>query len=261
MENNRLQLNDKIIIKDLSHSFIVPNSKTMMKILNSISFNVKEHEILCIVGHSGCGKSTLLRIISGLLKPDEGTVKIDGVPIEGISTNRILLFQDLYLFYWMTVLENVEFIFEARGFSKNDRNEKALELINLVGLKTFEKYYPHEISGGMQQRLALARSLAAEPSILLLDEPFSSLDVQTQSELEKEFLNLHETKKFTTIIVTHDIRQAIYLGDRVIVMSNRPANIKALFDIPFQRPRNLEIKHSEEFYYLEANLSETIKNI
>ncbi|MBK8483877.1 MAG: ABC transporter ATP-binding protein [Saprospiraceae bacterium] len=159
----------------------------------------------------------------------------------------------------MTVIENVEFAYEIKGFSKETRRTMAINIINFIGLRGFENYYPNEISGGMQQRLALARALAAEPSVLLLDEPFSSLDAETRTELEKEFLNLQKTKKFTTIIVTHDIRQAIYLGDRVMVMSGIPANIKVTSEIPFPHPRNINVRYLKEFLDLEKDLSSKIR--
>lgn len=251
---------EKISVKNLSHVFVVPGSETVLPVLEAVSFEVIETELLCLVGPSGCGKTTLLKILAGLISPLEGVVQIDGHSVNGPSPERILLFQDLYLFDWMTVLGNVEFALEAKGVTKPTRRRRALDMLHFVGLKGFEQYYPHEISGGMRQRLALARSLAAEPTVLLMDEPFGSLDVETRAAMESEFLALHEAKKFTMILVTHDVRQAIFLGDRVLVMSRRPATIKMTVLVPFPRPRQACIRHTPEFHALEDSLSNSIRS-
>ena len=264
MENRSWRKNEdmsnapKISVENLNHSFIVPGSETRLPVLESVSFEVNESELLCLVGPSGCGKTTLLRILAGLTEPVGGTVRIDGLPIAGPGPDRILLFQDLCLFDWMTAQANVEFALEARGIAARSRSAKSLDIIDTVGLKGFEFYYPHEISGGMRQRLALARALAAEPAVLLMDEPFGALDVETRAEMESEFLSLREAKGFTTILVTHDVRQAAYLGDRVLVMSHRPATIRTIVPIPFSRPRPLAIRRTNEFHALEDKLSTNI---
>ena len=250
----------KIFVQDLNYAFVMPGSETLLPILKAVSFDVMENELLCLVGPSGCGKTTLLRILAGLLSPLEGIVQIDHHSVNGPSPERILLFQDLHLFHWMTVLGNVEFALEAKGIAKLARRKRAFDLLQFVGLKGFEDYYPHEISGGMRQRLALARALAAEPVVLLMDEPFGSLDVETRAVMESEFLALREAKKFTTILVTHDVRQAIFLGDRVLVMSNRPATIKMSVPVPFSHPRQVCIRHTPEFHALEDSLSNSIRS-
>jgi ABC-type nitrate/sulfonate/bicarbonate transport system ATPase subunit len=246
----------KIRVEELSHSFRSPGDPSAhdLKVLKSVSFHVFKHEIVCLLGPSGCGKTTLLRALAGLLLPLEGRVYVDDEPIRGPSPERILVFQELHLFHWMTVLKNVEFATEARGIPSSNRRPLARELLSLVGLSEFEDYYPHEISGGMRQRLALARALAAEPSVLLMDEPFGALDVETRVRLQEEFLLLHQKKKFTTVIVTHDPRQAIFLADRVLVLSHRPGTVEKFCQIPFARPRDAKLQHTSEFVAIETSL-------
>lgn len=250
----------KIWVNNLSHSYHAPDGEAWLPVLKSVSFDIVEGELLCLVGPSGCGKTTLLRILAGLLKPTEGTIQVGGLPVNGPSPDRILLFQDLSLFHWMTALGNVEFALEAKRISNPARRARALEIIEFVGLIGFEDYYPHEISGGMRQRLALARALAAEPAVLLMDEPFGSLDVDTRAVIENEFLALHEVRRFTAILVTHDVRQAVFLGDRVLVMSRRPASIKMCVPVPFSRPREGAMQHTVEFHNLEDRLSDSIQS-
>jgi len=249
-----------ISVRNLSYAYLDPESQAQLPVLSSVSFDVAQSELVCIVGPSGCGKTTLLRILAGFIHPLQGTLEINGHPIDGPSPERILLFQELHLFYWMTVVGNVEFALEARGVPKPARRPRALDVIEFVGLDGFERYYPHQLSGGMRQRLGLARAFAAEPAILLMDEPFGSLDVEARSEMESEFLALHEAKKFTAIVVTHDVRQAVFLGGRIFVMSHRPASINLTVTVPFARPRQSSIRQTTEFHALEDSLSSQIRS-
>jgi len=248
----------KIVVEDLRQGFAVPESGDMLHVLDRVSFEVVENEVLCIVGPSGCGKTTLLRILAGLSNPLEGIVLVNGHRVSGPGSDRILLFQELHLFHWMTALGNVEFALESRSLPRPDRRARAADVLDFVGLDGFEYYYPHEMSGGMRQKLALARALAADPEVLLMDEPFGSLDVETRSAMESEFLHLREVRRFTTVLVTHDVRQAVFLGDRVLVMSHRPATIKMSVTVPFRRPRQPYIRQTAEFHTVEDSLSKSI---
>jgi len=258
MSNNGMTGEAKISVTNVSHDYPDPDSGGRKQVLSKVSFDVSEGEVMSIIGPSGCGKSTLMSIIAGLVMPSGGEVKVNGQIVDGPSPTRILLFQELFLFEWMTTLGNVEFALEARRVSKPDRRQKAIEILNLVGLAGFENYYPNKISGGMKQKLALARALAAEPQVLLLDEPFGALDLQTRNELEFELLNLLKFGNQTVIIVTHDIRQAIFLGDRILVMSPRPATIKKSFVVPFPHRRQEGIRLTREFNDLETLVSASI---
>ena len=204
--------------------------------LEDLFIRVRRHEFLCIVGASGCGKSTLLRIIGGLDSEYHGMVKVDGEKIGGAGLDRGFVFQEPRLLPWQTVRKNMEF-----ALQKGRREENAAlisEHLELVGLTGFENAYPSQLSGGMAQRVAIARALVNKPGILLLDEPFGALDALTRLKLQQEFLNIWEKAKTTMIMVTHDIEEAIFLGDRVIVMSDRPGTVKKEYIINLPRPRN-----------------------
>ena len=248
----------KIIVEGLSHSFTMSASAESLLVLRDVSFEVLEGELVCIVGPSGCGKSTLLRAIAGFLIPLAGNVKIGGKLVKAPSREKVMLFQDLYLFDWMSAAGNVEFALEARGVGKQNRKDEAIRLLDSVGLAGFERHYPQELSGGMRQRLALARSFAADPAVLLMDEPFSSLDVEARYNLEEEFLDLSHSKRLTTLLVTHDVRQAVFLADRILVMSHRPGTIKEIMCINLPMPRISSTRQSKEFHALEDALSEKI---
>lgn len=251
----------KLSVHNVSHRFSIPGSSDgTLEVLSNVSFEVENGEIVCLVGPSGCGKTTLLRIIAGLTSPTEGAIKTrDGV-VSGPAPERIMLFQDLFLFDWLTVKGNIEFALEAKGLERAAWGDRVTELLDLAGLRDFVDYYPVEISGGMRQRLALARALAAEPEILLMDEPFGALDVETRATLESQFLALRDAKRFTSILVTHDVRQAVFLGDRVLVLSQRPATIKMSVVVPFPRPRYAVIRSSQDFHGLEDTLADSIRS-
>lgn len=208
--------------------------------LDHINLQVKAGEFLCIVGPSGCGKSTLLHLIAGLQQPTSGTVLIDGQPVSGPGTDRILIFQELGLFPWLTVADNVEFGMKMKGMLKSDRKLKVGYYLRLVQLSQFANNYIHELSGGMRQRVALARALATEPDVLLMDEPFAALDAQTRDLLHDELERIWEQTGRTIIFVTHNVREAARLGDRVAVFTFRPGRVKREFPVVQPRPRQIE---------------------
>jgi|SRR6185369_9828889 NitT/TauT family transport system ATP-binding protein len=208
--------------------------------LEGINLEVSAGEFLCIVGPSGCGKSTLLHLIAGMDRPSGGSISLDGEPVVGPGPDRLLILQELGLFPWLTARENVEFGLKLKSYSKSDRRELARRYLNLVHLSQFENSYPHQLSGGMKQRVALARALVMKPDVLLMDEPFAALDAQTRDRLHDELERIWDETGQTIIFVTHNVREAVRLGDRVVVMGYRPGRIKREFRIALERPRHLE---------------------
>jgi NitT/TauT family transport system ATP-binding protein len=208
--------------------------------LQNIDLEIEQGEFVCIVGPSGCGKSTLLHLIAGLDSPTTGEVIVDEAPVKGPGTDRILLFQELGLFPWLTVRQNVEFGLKMAGVSKIERRDRARIFLRMVHLSHFEDHYIHQLSGGMKQRVALARSLALRPKILLMDEPFAALDAQTRDMLHDELERIWKETAPTIVFVTHNVREAVRLGDRVLLMSFRPGRIKTQFQITLNRPRHVE---------------------
>ncbi|HID18150.1 TPA: ABC transporter ATP-binding protein [Candidatus Bathyarchaeota archaeon] len=206
--------------------------------LNGINLSVLDGEILCIVGPSGCGKTTLLRIIAGLEKPTSGDILLDSKAVVGPGSDRAMVFQEYALFPWRTVLENVTFGLELKKLRRKEALMRAEGYIKLVGLSGFEDKYPHQLSGGMMQRAALARALACEPRILLMDEPFGALDAQTRNLMQKELLDIWEKTEKTIIFVTHNVEEAIYIGDRIVILTARPARVKTIIDVELTRPRD-----------------------
>jgi NitT/TauT family transport system ATP-binding protein len=218
-----------------------------MKALESINLKVKENEFLCIIGPSGCGKTTLLRLVAGLDKPTSGKILLDGKEVENPGQDRGMVFQEFSLFPWRTVLKNVEFGLELKGMKDKDMREIAEKYIALVGLKGFENRFPYELSGGMKQRIAIARALAPDPAILLMDEPFGSVDAQTRNVLQEELLEIWKRTKKTVLFVTHSVDEAVYLADRVAVMSARPGCLVKCLDIDTPRPRKRTSLEVNEF--------------
>ena len=208
--------------------------------LQNIDLEIEQGEFVCIVGPSGCGKSTLLHLLAGLDHPTTGEITVDGGPVKGPGTDRILLFQELGLFPWLTVRQNVEFGLKMAGVSKQERKDRARYFLRMVHLSHFEDHFMHQLSGGMRQRVALARSLALKPKILLMDEPFAALDAQTRDMLHDELERIWKETAPTIVFVTHNVREAVRLGDRVLLMSFRPGRIKSQFQVRLNRPRHVE---------------------
>ena len=207
--------------------------------LDRVSFDVLPGRITTVVGPSGCGKTTLLRLASGLLGASSGAVLYNGAPVNGLNTSVGYVTQDSNLFPWLTALGNVEFPLAVRGVAARERRDKALHWLRLVGLEGFEHSYPSQLSGGMQKRVSIVRTLIYEPSVVLLDEPFGALDAQTRMGLHHELLELWREKQSTMLFITHDLVEAITLSDQIIVMTRRPGRVKEIYDVPLARPRNV----------------------
>lgn len=215
--------------------------------LDDFSIVVEEKEFITIVGPSGCGKSTFLLLVAGLEPVTSGDLFLDGRPVDGPNADHAIVFQEYLLFPWRTVWKNVEFGPEVREIPKERRKEIVSKYIHLAGLEGFEDRYPHELSGGMKQRVAIARALANEPKVILMDEPFGSLDALTREVMQVELLRIWQKNRCTVIFVTHSIEEAVFLSDRVVVMNGNPGRAKKVFPIPFGRPRKREIITSTEF--------------
>jgi NitT/TauT family transport system ATP-binding protein len=236
-----------------------PKNREPVMALNDFSLEVGKGEFVSIVGPSGCGKSTFLNILLGLIKPDSGEVQLNGAPITGPGQERAMVFQEFGLLPWRTVTANVELGLELKGIAAAQRAARANELIKLVGLKDFASHYPHELSGGMKQRVGLARALATEPEVLLMDEPFAALDAQTRDLMQMELLQIWEHTKKTVLFVTHSIEEAAYLSDRVIVMSARPGRTKDILKIDLPRPRDYEMRLTPEFNEIKLRIWDVLK--
>ena len=242
----------KLKIDNVVKEYVGNKGKTVA--LNGVSLDIKENEFICVVGPSGCGKSTLLNIIAGLLEPTSGAVYLDGKKIEGTGVERGVVFQGYALFPWRTVLKNVMFGLEMKRMPKDQAEQIARKYIKSVGLEGFEHAYPKELSGGMRQRVAIARAYAADPEVLLLDEPFGALDAQTRVQLQSELLNTWEHEKKTCFFITHDVDEAIILAQRVIIMSARPGRIKKIVDIDIPYPRTQATKTDPRFLELKTEI-------
>ena len=249
----------KLELRNLYKSF--PRGSEQISVVEDFSISIPNLEFIAIIGPSGCGKSTLLRLIDGLIPSDSGWISIDGEDVTGVvgGQGRGMVFQGFDLFPWRTALGNVEFGMEPMGISASERKQIAMHYIELVGLSGFADSYPHELSGGMQQRVGLARALAIKPEILLMDEPFGALDVQTRDILQDELLSIWSKERKTVLFVTHSVEEAIYLADRIAVITPRPARIDHLIDVPFGRPRSEEVKSLPEFLELRHKIWQTLK--
>ncbi len=244
--------------KDVSLTFR-PKNREPVAALRELSLDVGKGEFVSIVGPSGCGKSTFLNILLGLLKPDTGSMQLNGTRITGPGQDRAMVFQEFGLLPWRTVLGNVELGLELKGVEASVRRGRAQELIEMAGLAGFEAHYPHELSGGMKQRVGLARALATDPEVLLMDEPFAALDAQTRDLMQAELLQVWERTKKTVIFVTHSIEEAAYLSDRVVIMSARPGRTKTSIRINLPRPRDYEMRLSAKFNEIKAEIWNALK--
>ena len=227
--------------------------------VSDTSLTVRPGEFVSIVGPSGCGKSTLLNALAGFLTPSGGSVTVDGEPISGPSADRGMIFQQYSLFPWKTVRQNVEFGLKMSGVSRGERERRARTLLGLAGLTPFENHYPDRLSGGMKQRVGIVRALATGPRILLLDEPFGALDAQTRLIMQQILTNMWQQLKISVLFVTHDIDEAIFLSDRIYVMTARPGSIKAEIVVPLPRPREPAMTLSSEFLGLRRGLMSLIR--
>ena len=235
----------QIVIDGVSHMYRPPRGRAVLA-LDQVSLEVRNREFVALLGPSGCGKSTLLYLIGGFLPVETGTIAVDGNAVSSPGPDRGIVFQHFALFPWKTVRGNILYGLERQGMPKAEREKRALDFIELVGLSGFEDSYPSQLSGGMKQRTAIARTLAFDPNILLMDEPFGALDAQTRALMQTELLGIWQRTPKTVIFVTHDVQEAVYLAERVAVMSARPGRIKAIVDIKFGE-RDPSIFRSKEF--------------
>jgi len=238
----------------LRHEYYQPRTGGRLLALDNINLQVEDGEFVTIVGPSGCGKTTFINLCDGLLKPTAGQINIDGTQVTGPGTDRGMVFQDSCLMPWRTVFKNVIFGLECQKLDNTEGQERARKFINLVGLQGFEDHYPHELSGGMQQRCNLARALTVDPKILIMDEPFAALDAQTREIMQMELLRIWNEARKTILFITHQINEAIYLADRVIVFGSRPGKVKQTIKVDIPRPRPLAVKRSKQFLDYEDNL-------
>lgn len=222
--------------------------------VRDLTLDVQEGEFVCIVGASGCGKSTLLNMFAGFAAPTSGRILLRGQPITGVETRCGMVFQSYALFPWKTVRGNVEFGLKMKGVRRGERQQIAQRFIDLVKLTGFEDRYPTELSGGMQQRVTLARILAADPEVLLMDEPFAALDAMTRQVMQEELLRIHDTNRKTTVFITHNIDEALILADRVVILSTRPGRVKTIVDVALPRPRHVNVQLSPEYGRLKSEI-------
>jgi ABC-type nitrate/sulfonate/bicarbonate transport system ATPase subunit len=249
----------KLVIENVSRVFPAVRGGMPTRALEPTNLTVADNDFVTILGPSGCGKSTLLRMVAGLDTPTTGRIVLDGKAITGPGADRGMVFQSYTLFPWLTVAENVAFGLRERGISQKERSDTARGWLDKVGLTSFASHFPKQLSGGMQQRTAIARALANDPKMLLLDEPFGALDNQTRALMQELLLGIWERERKTVIFVTHDIEEAIFLASRVVVMSARPGRIKADIAVDLPHPRHYTVKTSPAFSELKARLTEEIR--
>ena len=249
----------RLVLDEVSRTFPGVRGGPPTRALEPTSLAVADNDFICLLGPSGCGKSTLLRIVAGLDRPTTGRVTLDGAPVTAPGADRGMVFQSYTLFPWLTVEQNIRFGLREQGLSTAEQTRIAAHYIARVGLEGFERHYPKMLSGGMQQRTALARALANDPKILLLDEPFGALDHQTRSLMQELLLGIWESDRKTVLFVTHDIDEAIFMANRVAVMTARPGRIKRELVIDLPHPRPYTLKTSPEFSAYKAQLTEEVR--
>jgi NitT/TauT family transport system ATP-binding protein len=268
VQQSSFQLNDtveplnkstgpKLEVQNLSKSFRAQGQELV--VLQDINFQLHPREFVCLVGASGCGKSTLLNIVAGLASPTTGQVLVDGQVVRGPGSDRGMVFQGYTLYPWLTVTDNVAFGLKLQKLSKVEQRERVSYYLDVVGLTQFAKAYPKQLSGGMKQRVAIARALANDPEVLLMDEPFGALDAQTKEQMQQFLLNLWERTHITVLMITHDVEEAIFLSQRVYVMSTRPGRLKLEVPIPLPEQRDLEIKLSTEFVNIKRDIIHALR--
>jgi NitT/TauT family transport system ATP-binding protein len=251
---------NKLEIQGLTKYYDVERERRRVLALSDVSLGVADGEFMAIVGPSGCGKTSLLNIVAGLLRYDSGSVIIDGKIVASPGVERAVVFQQASLLPWRTVAGNVRYGMEMqRRFDREVMRSRTEHFIQLVGLSGFEHHYPSELSGGMQQRVNLARALAADPVVLLMDEPFAALDAQTREFMQAELLKIWSAARKTVLFITHQINEAVYLADRVAVMSARPGRIKGIVKVPFERPRALGLKREARFLEIEETIWQMVE--
>jgi len=254
---DRIKAREVILqVEHLSKSFVTPKGTTLA--LDDINFVTHRREFLCIVGPSGCGKSTLVRILAGLEDKSGGAVLLDGKPVDGPGRDRGMVFQGYTLFPWATVKKNVMFGLQINGSDRVTAEREALQWLQLIGLEKFADAYPHQLSGGMKQRVAIVRALANQPRILLMDEPFGALDAQTRCRMQAHLLEIWKKIDITIVFITHDLDEAIFLADRILVLSPHPGRVQELIEVPVSRPRSASQFLSPEFVATKARLETLI---
>jgi NitT/TauT family transport system ATP-binding protein len=250
----------KLEAQGIRLEYYQPRTNTKLVALDDVTLTVREGEFVSIVGPSGCGKTTFLSVVDGLIPSTAGRIVVDGTVVTAPGPDRSVVFQDASLLPWRTVLSNVLYGLECQGVRRREARERAQHFIEMVGLQGFEQHYPYELSGGMQQRVNLARALVMDPQILLMDEPFAALDAQTREVMQEELLQIWLRAKKTVLFVTHQINEAIYLSDRVIVFTARPGRVKRTLAVDIERPRKLVVKRDPRFHRLEDDIWELIED-
>jgi len=255
--NTAVASQGRVDVRDLAIRFNVKGGE--VEAVKSASIHVRPGEFVSLIGPSGCGKSTLLNVVAGFLKPSGGQVMLDGAPITGPGSDRGVVFQQYSLFPWMTVRKNVEFGLKMKGASRNECETQARTLLGLAGLLSFENHYPDQLSGGMKQRVGIVRALATSPQVLLMDEPFGALDSQTRVVMQEILTNMWQRLRISVLFITHDIDEAVFLSDRIYVMTARPGRIKAEISVPLPRPRTPEMAETPEFAALVRQIKGLIR--
>ncbi|NET09360.1 MAG: ABC transporter ATP-binding protein [Merismopedia sp. SIO2A8] len=240
-------------------SMVFRQKKKSVHVLENVNLSIEPGELVCLLGPSGCGKSTLLNLIAGFIQPSDGGIFVDRKQVRKPGADRGFVFQQYSLLPWKTTFENVEFGLKIKGISKFERKDRVEEYLNLVGLYKYRHAYPNQLSGGMQQRASIVRALVNSPSVLLMDEPFAALDAQTRHMMQELLLDIWDRLKTTVIFVTHDIEEAVFLGDRIFVMGVQPGRIKAALDIPLVRPRHVDDMLTPEFSQLNRQVFDLIR--
>jgi NitT/TauT family transport system ATP-binding protein len=250
-----------IELRGCRKTYASQNGQAPVMALDGVDLTIRPQEFICLLGPSGCGKTTLLKAIAGLLPLDEGEVCIDGRPVTGPGSDRAMVFQDFALLPWADVVTNVAFGLELRGVPQATREQRARELIGAVGLAGFERHYPRQLSGGMQQRVGLARALAVDPQILLMDEPFGAVDAQTRRLLQEDLLSLLDRTRKTVVFVTHSMEEAVRLGDRVVLMTPRPGRVRDTVEVELPRPRPSDLDKHPRFAELKEYLWQQLREM